>query len=328
MRFAAALLVLGLVATGCTADDAADPGAVSTGSTIEPSEPATPTVPTEEPSEGIGSEPRGPVAPEDFRLRTAVETVDHLAGTIGPRHATSPAYRRAAAWVGSRFRAFDYEVRRQPVAVPGGNSWGVPVAPGTSFNVIASRRGFDPRRPHLVVGAHLDTVPQAPGAEDNASGVGVLLAVAEAMFARRARLPVVLVAFGAEEPRGRPTRTTTTGPGPTWRPSAPRSDERCAECCPWTGWVSGECVPVGQRWRCDGRRSRRCEPAGGPGCRVAAEENLSSDHWSFVREGMPGVRIGSTPYAEYHSPADLPRVVQPAQLERTGRLVLAWLARP
>ncbi len=129
-------------------------------------------------------------------------TVDHLAGTIGPRHATSPAYRRAAAWVGARFRALDYEVRRQPVDVPGGNSWGVPVAPGTSFNVIASRRGFDPRRPHLVVGAHLDTVPQAPGAEDNASGVGVLLAVAEAMFARRARLPVVLVAFGAEEPRG------------------------------------------------------------------------------------------------------------------------------
>ncbi len=57
-------------------------------------------------------------------------------------------------------------------------------------------------------------------------------------------------------------------------------------------------------------------------------ENFSSDHWSFVREGMPGVRLGSTPYAAYHSAADLPRVVQPAQLERTGRLVLAWLARP
>ncbi len=327
MRFAASLLVLGLVATGCTADDAADPGAVSTGSTIEPSEPVTPTVPTEEPSEGIGSEPRGPVAPEDFRLRTAVETVDHLAGTIGPRHATSPAYRRAAAWVGSRFRAFDYEVRRQPVAVPGGNSWGVPVAPGTSFNVIASRRGFDPRRPHLVVGAHLDTVPQAPGAEDNASGVGVLLAVAEAMFARRARLPVVLVAFGAEEPRGSTDADHHYG-SRAYVASLGPAERRAVR-----GMLSldrvgvGGVLPVGSAG--DARAQEQALRAGRrAGVRVAAEENLSSDHWSFVREGMPGVRIGSTPYAEYHSAADLPRVVQPAQLERTGRLVLAWLARP
>jgi Zn-dependent M28 family amino/carboxypeptidase len=48
-------------------------------------------------------------------------------------------------------------------------------------------------------------VPQAPGAEDNASGIAVLLELAR-MFGppggARAGLPVVLVAFGAEEPRG------------------------------------------------------------------------------------------------------------------------------
>ena len=73
---------------------------------------------------------------------------------------------------------------------------------GTSVNVVARLPGTDLRRPHLVVGAHLDTVPQAPGAEDNASGVGVLLAAAEPAAVRRTRLPVVFVAFGAEEPRG------------------------------------------------------------------------------------------------------------------------------
>ena len=52
----------------------------------------------------------------------------------------------------------------------------------------------------------------------------------------------------------------------------------------------------------------------------------SSDHWSFARAGLPGARLGSTPYAAYHSPADLPAVVDPAQLARTGRLLLAWLA--
>jgi Zn-dependent M28 family amino/carboxypeptidase len=61
------------------------------------------------------------------------------------------------------------------------------------------------------------------------------------------------------------------------------------------------------------------------GVPVVAEENRSSDHWSFVRTGLPGVRLGSTPDPGYHSAADVPAVVDPAQLARTGRLLLAWL---
>ena len=37
-------------------------------------------------------------------------------------------------------------------------------------------------------------------------------------------------------------------------------------------------------------------------------------------------RLGSTSYAAYHSAADVPGVVQPDQLERVGRVMLAWLA--
>jgi aminopeptidase YwaD len=40
---------------------------------------------------------------------------------------------------------------------------------------------------------------------------------------------------------------------------------------------------------------------------------------------MPGIRVGGTSYAGYHSPADLPTVVDRAQLSRTARLVLAWI---
>ena len=45
----------------------------------------------------------------------------------------------------------------------------------------------------IVVGAHYDTVPGSPGADDNASGVAVLLELA-AM-----KLPVRFVAFANEE---------------------------------------------------------------------------------------------------------------------------------
>jgi hypothetical protein len=54
--------------------------------------------------------------------------------------------------------------------------------------------------------------------------------------------------------------------------------------------------------------------------------NRSSDHWSFVRAGLPGARLGSTPYAAYHSARDLPNVVNPAQLDRMGKVVVSWLS--
>ncbi len=58
----------------------------------------------------------------------------------------------------------------------------------------------------------------------------------------------------------------------------------------------------------------------------ALTDDRASDHWSFVRAGLPGVRLGSTPYAGYHSPGDVPAVVDPAQLRRTARTVVSWLA--
>jgi hypothetical protein len=268
-----------------------------------------------------------PVRPGDLDRTTALRAVRRLAGTIGPREATGRAYARAATWVAGELRGLGYDVARQRFDVPAGESWDVPVPAGQSTNVVATPVGFDPDRPHLVVGAHLDTVPQAPGAEDNASGVGVLLAVAEAVAQRRTRLPVVLVAFGAEEPRGPSdddhhygSRHYAAGMG---------RDERTA----LRAMVSldragvGATVPVGSAGASDPvQRSllAAARSAGVPA--VAVAEQRSSDHWSFVRAGLPAARLGSTPYAAYHSAADVPAVVQPDQLARVGQVVLAWLA--
>ena len=53
--------------------------------------------------------------------------------------------------------------------------------------------------------------------------------------------------------------------------------------------------------------------------------NTTSDHESFAVAGIPAARLGSTDYDEYHSEDDLPGVVDPAQLGRTGRVLMAWL---
>ena len=54
-------------------------------------------------------------------------------------------------------------------------------------------------------------------------------------------------------------------------------------------------------------------------------DNASSDHWQFELAGEAAARLGSTPYAGYHSPGDVPSVVNPRQLGRVGRIAWEWL---
>ncbi|WP_343997116.1 M28 family metallopeptidase [Nocardioides furvisabuli] len=268
-----------------------------------------------------------PVRAGDLDRTIAVAAVRHLAGVVGPREATGPAYRQAAGWVSRRLGRLGYDVVRQRVDVPAGESWGVAVPAGTSVNVVATPPGLEPGDPHLVVGAHLDTVPQAPGAEDNASGVGVLLAVAEAVAQRRTRLPVVLVAFGAEEPRGPGDADHHYGSRRYVALMGPRERRALRAMVSLDRVGVGDRVPIGSATASDPVQRSLLVAAGRAGVPVVADpEERSSDHWSFVRDGLPAARLGSTPYAGYHSAGDVPEVVSPDQLGRVGRLVLEWLA--
>jgi Zn-dependent M28 family amino/carboxypeptidase len=53
--------------------------------------------------------------------------------------------------------------------------------------------------PPILIGAHYDAVPGTPGADDNATGVAVLLELARVFAAKPMRYPVRLVAFDMEE---------------------------------------------------------------------------------------------------------------------------------
>src|SRR3954452_17730924 len=88
----------------------------------------------------------------------------------------------------------------------------------------------------------------------------------------------------------------------------------------------GAAVPLGSVEAGDPLRAEVESAAHRAGVPVVTEEGQRSrDHWSFVQAGLPGVRLGSTPYAGYHSSADVPSVVDPDQLDRVARLVVAWL---
>lgn len=53
--------------------------------------------------------------------------------------------------------------------------------------------------PPILIGAHYDAVPGTPGADDNATGVAVLLELASAFAAKPPAYPIQLVAFDLEE---------------------------------------------------------------------------------------------------------------------------------
>jgi len=55
------------------------------------------------------------------------------------------------------------------------------------------------QKPPILIGAHYDAVPGTPGADDNATGVAVLLELARAFAAELALHPLQLVAFDMEE---------------------------------------------------------------------------------------------------------------------------------
>ncbi len=71
---------------------------------------------------------------------------------------------------------------------------------GESVNVIAETPGGDPNRT-VVIGAHLDSVPAGPGINDNGSGSGGILEIAEVYSAqnRTPRNKLRFMWYGAEE---------------------------------------------------------------------------------------------------------------------------------
>ena len=71
---------------------------------------------------------------------------------------------------------------------------------GKSYkNIVAEKRGITSPHKVLILGAHYDTVPGSPGADDNASAVALLLEVARNIQAVPLGSTVRLIAFSLEE---------------------------------------------------------------------------------------------------------------------------------
>jgi hypothetical protein len=116
--------------------------------------------------------------------------VDMLAGQIGERNVSQPeALAAAASYIRNALGGAGYQVRIQPFESSG----------QTVQNIEVELPGTGAEQDMVIVGAHYDSVPGGPGANDNASGVAALLEIARHLAGKSHARTIRLVAFVNEE---------------------------------------------------------------------------------------------------------------------------------
>jgi len=120
-------------------------------------------------------------------------TVRRLSGDIGERH-----YRREPALDAALSLIREELARAQVTATD--HRFEVSGRQFTNVEVLVPSRPGASERGCIVVGAHYDTVPGTPGADDNASGVAALLELARRLAHERFERTLRLVFFPNEEP--------------------------------------------------------------------------------------------------------------------------------
>ncbi|HET7294468.1 MAG TPA: M20/M25/M40 family metallo-hydrolase [Vicinamibacteria bacterium] len=262
---------------------------------------------------------------------------------LGPHPWGSPRVTLAASYVESQFReAGLQEVRLQPFeshGLRGANVLGVLRGPGEEF---------------VVVAAHHDTAPAAPGAYDDGGGVGVLIEAARALSSdkRRART-LVFASFDGEEAWST-GKTTVAGARAYVKALGADSRELVGafviEMCGWAGGTPAfQALAYADPLRKDGSviAPRWLVEASARGARAAGSPlvfgdplipwlhqaavrtwraSLYGDDMAFLQARLPAVFVTDSSftrfYPEYHQPADTADRLDPAALERMARAVV------
>ena len=112
---------------------------------------------------------------------------------LGPRVAGTEKEAQAAQYISDTFAQMGYSAELQSFSEPDGEGMVI-----DSANVIATKTGSSAQE--IIVGAHYDSADMGLGADDNATGVAVMLEAAELVKNISTPYTIRFIAFGAEEP--------------------------------------------------------------------------------------------------------------------------------
>ena len=258
-----------------------------------------------------------PAAPAGSGERETAYDVAVAIARDGPRPAAGAAERRAHIAMRERFAAAGLAIEVQRFGVRGR---------GRSRNVIGVLE--TPRTCLRIVMAHTDTTPNAPGANDNASGLGVLAELAPRLRGLDPGCDVWLVATGAEE------RIYTGSPDHLGALALARMvkrrglagrlryalslDEVGRDRPFWVRSPAGATRARVERELLSAARTERVAVAW-----VRDDGTGNSDHREFELLGMRGMKLGVGRDGEpcRHSPCDRAGRLKPSSL-RAARLVV------
>ena len=117
--------------------------------------------------------------------------IHRLAVDIGPRPVTNEqSIKKTESYITNYFKSIGLQVQLQQYKYSNYNI--ANIIAGSQENLLSSK--------YYVIGAHYDSVPETYGADDNASGIAVLLELARYTTQEKISLPIRFVAFTAEEP--------------------------------------------------------------------------------------------------------------------------------
>lgn len=195
------------------------------------------------------------------------------------------------------------------------------VGPTKALNVIA--RASAGGACTVLVGAHFDSVPGAPGANDNASGTASVIELARAMAADGPDEGLCFATFGAEE----------SGLYGSKALAARMKDEGNLPKFMLNLDVTGigddvEVIGTGEP------ADDALQAAKGldiPAVSAQLPPNSGSDHQSFIDVGVPTVFLTSGDFATIHSPQDVAQDISATMLDQIGdtslALIKAWLVQ-
>ena len=157
-------------------------------------------------------------------------------------------------------------------------------------NAVGVRPG--PARGVIVIAAHHDTAPSAPGAYDDGGGVGVMIEVARAMSRQGRGRTILFVSFDGEESWSQ--GVLCAGSNAFLERMGARSREIVAalviEMCGWRGGTP-TLLPIAYA---DPMR---------PGRTVITPAWLAREAWTGAREGYPGTAFGDRYVSWVYQPA-------------------------
>ncbi|PFG75274.1 M28 family metallopeptidase [Tepidiforma thermophila] len=184
-----------------------------------------------------------------------------------------------------------------------------PASGGTrAYNVIARPPGTAACA--VIVGGHFDTVPGAPGANDNASGTANVLELARAFAVGGPRPGLCFALFGAEESGLHGSRALV--------------ERLRAENALPRYMVNLDVTGIGQRIEVIGDTSaaaRAIDLARAAGLDAVPSRlppNSGSDHMSFADAGVEVVFFTSGDFSTIHSPRDVVEAIDRAILDAIG----------